>query len=106
MTKDEAKRLVARLRRWPDYGRTQSKTDLDLLRTLADAHENISWMFAIMMINPLCQLVSRGTLSWIDLILIGPIAFIFYCRWDRRRLRKAIRLFEDQGPQMVDDLKD
>ncbi len=100
MTTDQAKQLVERLRckaRW----RTLPESDLALLRSQAEAEENVSFM-----LTAVCGLVlaMHSGWSWWDLGFLAVAAFIVHSRWDMLRLREAIRLFEERGPQKVQEI--
>jgi hypothetical protein len=102
MTTDDAKRMVARLRRWGSW-RTLPQSDVALIRSQAEANENGSFMLAFMLFVSVGN--HCGPISWWDLSAPLTLAFIIYCRIEAGRLREAMRLFEEQGPQMVEDLK-
>jgi len=95
MTTEQAKHLVERLRR-KAHGRTGPESDLALLRSLAEADENVSFM-----LTGMCALVlaMQDGWPWWHLGLVPIAAFIVHCRWELLRLREAIRLFEDRGAQ-------
>lgn len=101
MKMDDAKRMVARLRRWGRW-RTLPQSDVALLRSQAEANENVSFMLAIMLFSLAGH---HGSPSWSDLWLLCVLAFVVYCRIEAGRFRNAMRLFENQGPQMVEELK-
>jgi hypothetical protein len=100
MTTDQAKQLVERLRRKARW-RTLPDSDLALLRSQAEADENVSFMLTAM-----CglALAMQSGWSWWDLGLLAVLAFIVHSRWDMFRLREAIRLFEERGPQKVQEI--
>jgi hypothetical protein len=100
MTTDEAKELVARLRRKARW-RTLPESDLALLRSQAEAEENVSFMLTAM-----CglALAMQSHWSWWDLGFLAVLAFIVHSRWDMFRLREAMRLFEERGPQKVQEI--
>ena len=100
MTTEQAKQLVERLRR-KAHGRTAPESDLALLRSLADADENVSFMLTAMYALVLAM---RSDWSWWHLGLVAVAAFIVHCRWEMFRLREAIRLFEDRGAQKAQDI--
>ena len=95
MTTEQAKQLVERLRR-KAHGSTLPESDLSLLRSLAEADENLSFM-----LTGVCDLVlaTQDGWSWGHLGLVAIAAFIMYLRWELFRLRQAIRIFEDRGAQ-------
>ena len=100
MTTDQAKQLVERLRRKARW-RTLPESDLALLRSQAEADENISFMLTVM-----CglALAMQSGWSWWDLGFLAVLAFIVHSRWDMLRLREAMRLFEERGPQKVQEI--
>ena len=100
MTTEQAKQLVERLRR-KAHGRTGPESDLALLRSLAEADENISFM-----LTAVCGLVlaMQSGWSWWHLGLVAIAAFIVHLRWEMVRLREAIRLFEDRGAQKAQEI--
>ena len=100
MTTEQAKQLVERLRR-KGHGRTGPESDLALLRSLAEADENISFM-----LTGMCALVlaMQGGWSWWHLGLVAVAAFIVHCRWEMFRLREAIRRFEECGAQRAEQI--
>jgi hypothetical protein len=100
MTTDQAKQLVAHLRqkaRW----RTLPESDVGLLRSQAEADENISFMLTAA--SGLALAMQTGW-SWWDLGYLAIAGFILFCRWDVTRLRQVMRLFEERGPQKVSEI--
>ena len=100
MTTDQATQLVAHLRqkaRW----RTLPESDVGLLRSQAEADENVSFM-----LTAVCglALAMHSGWSWWDLGFLAVAAFIVHSRWDMLRLREAMRLFEERGPQKVQEI--
>jgi hypothetical protein len=100
MTTEQAKQLVERLRP-KAHGRTGPESDLALLRSLAEADENVSFMLTAM-----CGLVlaMQSGWSWWDVGFVAVLAYIVHCRWEMLRLREAMRLFEDRGAQKVQEI--
>ena len=100
MTTEQAKQFVERLRR-KAHGSTGPESDLALLRSLAEADENVSFM-----LTGMCALVSamQGGWSWWHLGLLAVLAFIVHLRWEMFRLREAIRLFEDRGAHKAQEI--
>jgi len=100
MTTDQAKQFVERLRRRARW-RTLPESDLALLRSQAEADENISFM-----LTAICglALALQANWSWWDLNLLAGVAFIVHSRWDMVKLREAMRLFEERGPQKVQEI--
>jgi len=101
MTKDEATKMVAKLRRWSKWNNLPS-SDVALLRSQVEANENISFLFAMSLFGLIGRI--HDLWRWSNVMLLGAFAFMVYCRWEVFRFRKAIRLFEEQGPQMVEEL--
>ncbi len=100
MTTDQTKELVAHLRlkaRW----RTLPESDIALLRSQAEADENTSFM-----LTAACALAVaiQAGWSWWDLGYLAVAGFVLFCRWDMMRLREALRLFEERGPQKVSEI--
>ena len=100
MTTEQAKQLVERLRR-KAHGSTLPESDLSLLRSLAEADENLSFM-----LTGVCALVlaTQDGWSWGHLGLVAIAAFIMYLRWELFRLRQAIRLLEECGAEKVQQI--
>jgi len=100
MTTEQAKQLVERLRR-KAHGRTVPESDLALLRSLAEADENVSFM-----LTGMCALVlaMQSDWAWWHLGLVAVAAFIVDCRWEMVRLREAMRVFEDRGAQKAQQI--
>lgn len=100
MTTDQAKQLVEGLRKKARWG-TLPESDLALLRSQAEAHENVSFM-----LTAACglALAMQSCWSWWDLGFLAVAAFIVHSRLDMLKLREAIRLFEDRGPQKVQEI--
>jgi len=100
MTTDQAKQLVERLRRQA-HGRALPESDLALLRSLAEADENVSFMLTAM-----CGLVMamHSGWSWWDVGLVAVLAYIVHCRWEMCRVREAMRLFEERGAQKAREI--
>ena len=100
MTTDQTKQLVERLRRKARW-RTLPESDLALLRSQAEANENISFM-----LTGICALAlaMQSRWSWWDLGFLAVAGFIVHCRLDMVRLRGAIRLFEERGPQTLQEI--
>ena len=100
MTIEQAKQLVERLRR-KAHGRTLPESDLALLRSLAEADENVSFM-----LTGMCgfALAMQGGWSWWHLALVAVAAFVMYLRCELSRLREAIRFFEDRGAQKAQEI--
>src|SRR5436305_7945949 len=100
MTTDQAKQLVERLRRTARW-RTLPESDLALLRSQAEADENVSFM-----LTAVCglALAMQNGWSWWDLGFLAILAFIVHSRWDMLRLREAMRLFEERAPQKVQEI--
>jgi hypothetical protein len=100
MTTDQARELVAHLRhkaRW----RTLPESEVGLLRSQVEADENISFM-----LTAACglALAMQTGWSWWDLGYLAIAGFVLFCRWDVIRLRQAMRLFEERGPQKVSEI--
>ena len=100
MTTEQAKQMVAHLRqkaRW----RTLPESDIALLRSQAEADENVSFM-----LTGMCglTLAMQRAWTWWDLGFLAVAAFIVHSRWDMIRLRDAMRLFEERGPQKVEEI--
>ena len=100
MTTEQAKQLVERLRR-KAHGRTGPESDLALLRSLAEADENVSFM-----LTGMCALIlaMQAGWSWWHLGFVAIAAFIIYLRWDLFRTREAIRRFEECGAQRAEQI--
>ena len=96
---DKAKRIVRRLRRWHKWS-TLPESDMVLLRSQAEANENVSFILAIMLFG----MAGRGPLSWSHLWLLFSLAFLVFCRFEAYKFRSAMRLFEEHGPQMIEDI--
>jgi len=102
MKVDEAKQMVERLRFWGRW-RTLPRSDEVLLRSQAEANENVSFILAIILFSSAGHL---GIPSWSDLWLLFVLVFIVFCRIEAGRFRSSMQLFESQGPQMVENLKE
>jgi hypothetical protein len=100
MTTDEAKQLVERIRQ-KAHGRSLPESDLALLRSLAAAEENVSFMLTAAW--GLVMAMDRGW-SWWHLGLLVAVPFVVYLRWNVRRLREAIRLLEECGAEKVQQI--
>ena len=100
MTTDQATQLVERLRRKARW-RNLPESDLALLRSQAEADENVSFMLTA--VSGLA-LAMQSHWSWWDLGFLAVLAFIVHSRWDMFRLREAMRLFEERGPQKVQEI--
>jgi hypothetical protein len=100
MTTDQARQLIARLRQKAGW-RTLPESDVDLLRSQAEADENISFM-----LTGVCGLALAMQAGWSrwDLGYLAVAGFILFCRWDMIRLRQALRLFQERGPQKVSEI--
>lgn len=104
MTKDEARLIVTRLRRWSKWS-TVPRSDVALLRFQVETDRTTIFYTSFILVMAYFFEFKTLTLSWSYLSLLGFLAIIVYCRWDMIRLQKVIRLFEEQGPQMIEDLK-
>jgi hypothetical protein len=100
ITIDQAKQLVEGLRRKARW-RTLPESDLALLRSKAEADENVSFI-----LTAACglALAMQSHWSWWDLGFLAIAGFIVHCRWDMLRLREAVHLFEERGPQKVQEI--
>jgi len=101
MTTEEAKRIIDSLRRWGRWRRLP-ESDVALLRSQIEANEGVSFMLGAMLMGTLAR---QRDLSWWDLWLLAGFAFVGYCRWEIVRYRRALRLFEEQGPQRIEELQ-
>ncbi len=58
------------------------------------------------MLTAVCglALAMRTGWSWWDLGYLAVAGFILFCRWNMIRLRQAMRLFEEHGPQKLSEI--
>lgn len=94
--------VIARCRRWVKW-RTLPESDAALLQTRADSFENCSFISCIILFGTIDLWKSSG--YW-ALFCFTWLAAAMYLRWEVTRLRKALRLFQAQVPQKIEDIKD
>lgn len=94
--------VIARCHRWVKW-RTLPESDAALLQTQADSFENCSFISCIILFGTIDLWKSSG--YW-ALFCFTLLAAAMYLRWEVTGLRKALRLFQAQGPQKIEDIKD
>ena len=94
--------VISRCRRLIKW-RMLPESDAVLLQTQADKIENGSFLSCIILFGTTNFWKSSG---YGTLFFFAAIAAVMYLQWEVTRLRKALRLFQAQCPQKIEDIKE